>query len=66
MQVNIARAREMGITEEELAEAIHLAASVGSGSILAMAARNSKPSEPVAIEGESARKPLSKYLWKRR
>jgi len=66
VQANIARAREMGITEEEMAEAIHLAASVGSGSILAMASRNSKPSEPVAVEGETAVKPLSKYLWKRR
>jgi hypothetical protein len=36
----------MGITEEELAESIQLAASVGAGSITAMAKRASKRSEP--------------------
>jgi alkylhydroperoxidase/carboxymuconolactone decarboxylase family protein YurZ len=66
VQANIARAREMGITEEELAEAIHVAASVGSGSILAMAARNSKASEPKKEELPTDTKPLSKYMWKRR
>jgi len=32
----------MGITEEELAETIHLVASVGAGRIVAMADRASK------------------------
>lgn len=36
----------MGITEEELAECIQLAASVGAGSITAMAKRASKRTEP--------------------
>ncbi len=36
----------MGITEEELAETIQLAASVGAGTIRAMARRASKKSEP--------------------
>ncbi len=40
----------MGITEEELAECIQLASSVGAGSIRAMARRASKKSEP-GIEG---------------
>ena len=43
---NLAGAREMGITEEELAECIQLAASVGAGTIRAMARRASKKSEP--------------------
>ncbi len=36
----------MGVTEEELAETIQLAASVGAGTIRAMARRASKKSEP--------------------
>lgn len=36
----------MGISEEELAETIQLAASVGAGTITAMAKRASKASEP--------------------
>jgi len=36
----------MGITEEELAECIQLAASVGTGTIRAMARRASQKSEP--------------------
>jgi len=36
----------MGITEAELAECIQLAASVGAGTIRAMARRASKKSEP--------------------
>ena len=43
---NLAGARTMGITEEELAECIQLAASVGAGTIRAMARRASKKSEP--------------------
>jgi hypothetical protein len=35
----------MGITEEELAECIQLASSVGAGTITAMARRASKGSE---------------------
>ena len=42
----------MGITEEELAECIQLAASVGAGTIRAMARRASKKSEP-EIDGLS-------------
>lgn len=42
----------MGITEEELAECIQLAASVGAGTIRAMARRASKASEP-GIDGLS-------------
>jgi len=45
----------MGITEEELAEAIQLAASVGAGTITAMARRASKKSEPTG-------KSLADYL----
>ena len=36
----------MGITEEELAECIQLDASVGAGTIRAMARRASQKSEP--------------------
>jgi len=36
----------MGIADEELAECIQLAASVGAGTIRAMALRASKKSEP--------------------
>jgi alkylhydroperoxidase/carboxymuconolactone decarboxylase family protein YurZ len=43
----------MGVTEEELAETIQLAASVGAGTIRAMARRASKKSEP-DINGLSA------------
>ena len=43
----------MGITEAELAECIQLAASVGAGTIRAMAWRASKKSEP-AVNGMSA------------
>ncbi|WP_152947796.1 hypothetical protein [Desulfofundulus thermobenzoicus] len=48
----------MGITEEELAETIQLAASVGSGSLTAMAIRASAKSSP-QMEG----KVLKDYLY---
>jgi alkylhydroperoxidase/carboxymuconolactone decarboxylase family protein YurZ len=46
---NLAVAREKGITEEELAECIQLAASVGAGTIMAMARRASKKSEKTDV-----------------
>lgn len=58
MEANLAVARKMGITEEELAETIQLAASVGSGSLTAMAIRASAKTTP-QTEGKA----LKDYLY---
>lgn len=52
MESNLAFARKMGITEEELAEAVQLTASVGSGALTAMAMRASTKSTPL-LEGKT-------------
>jgi AhpD family alkylhydroperoxidase len=55
---HLAVARQMGITEEELAEAIQLAVSVGGGTIKAMAQRASAKSESSVKEDTK----LSQFL----
>jgi alkylhydroperoxidase/carboxymuconolactone decarboxylase family protein YurZ len=57
VEANLAVARQIGITEEELAETIQLAASVGAGSLTAMARRASVKSEP-----KESGKTLTDYL----
>jgi len=57
VESNLAVARKMGITEEELAETIQLAASVGSGALTAMAMRSSAKSS-LQTEGKN----LKDYL----
>lgn len=56
MEAHLAVARKMGISDEELAEAVHLVASVGSGSVVALADRAFKK---VNTSGENN---LSKLL----
>jgi hypothetical protein len=57
VESNLAVARKMGITEEELAETVQLVASVGSGTLNAMAYRASEKSTP-QLEGKT----LKDYL----